>query len=122
MRAITDRKNRSDDVRHRRVLIVDDDRDFADALAELLEFEDYLVETVYGADQIEAASRRFAPDVALIDIMLGDASGLDQQRRYSLEQGVPFAILILAGSLAELRHERGQLCSASSQERLQFGG
>ncbi len=78
MRAITEQEKRPDNVRHRRVLIVDDDRDFADALAELLEFEEYSVETVYDADQIEATSRRFAPDVALIDVMLDDANGLDQ--------------------------------------------
>jgi PAS domain S-box-containing protein len=60
----------------RRVLVIDDDRDFADSLCNLLKLEDYEVEVAYSmADALDALDR-FMFEVALIDIRLGEHDGL----------------------------------------------
>lgn len=60
----------------RRILVVDDDRDFADTLARLLGLEGYEVGRAYGIDEAQEALQRFPAEVALIDIRIGDRSGL----------------------------------------------
>jgi PAS domain S-box-containing protein len=70
----------------RRVLIIDDDRDFADSLCNLLALEGYEVEVAYSTAEALGAIDRFMFEVALIDIRLGDQDGLAlvsefQQRR-----------------------------------------
>ncbi|MGI9414718.1 MAG: response regulator [Hyphomicrobiales bacterium] len=57
--------------------MVDDDRDFADSLARLLELEGYRAETAYDARAARRAAGRSEVDVALIDIRLGETNGLD---------------------------------------------
>jgi PAS domain S-box-containing protein len=59
----------------RRVLVIDDDQDFADSLANLLALEGYRVEAVYSAAAAQASA--FPAEVALIDLRLGEGSGLD---------------------------------------------
>ncbi|MBN1993105.1 MAG: response regulator [Anaerolineae bacterium] len=61
----------------RRVLIVDDDIDFADSLHDLLEAEDYLTKIANNSNDALLEAKAFVPDVALLDIRLGQASGLD---------------------------------------------
>ena len=75
-----ERKDRQDDAAEppdKRVLVVDDDIDFANSLASLLELEGYRAETAYDAPTARRAAGRSEVDVALIDIRLGEASGLD---------------------------------------------
>jgi len=60
----------------RRVLIIDDDRDFTDSLRNLLALEGYDVETAYSLAGAFDALDRFAAEVALIDVRLGDRDGL----------------------------------------------
>jgi len=59
----------------RRVLIVDDNVDNADALAVYLRQCGHLVETAYDGEAAWAAAERFRPDVLLLDIGLPKASG-----------------------------------------------
>ena len=66
-----------DDAPDKHVLVVDDDVDFADSLARLLELEGYRAETAYDAPSARRAAGRAEADVALIDIRLGESSGLD---------------------------------------------
>lgn len=61
----------------RRVLIVDDDRDFADSLGNFLTLEGYQVAVAYGAEQAEAEADVFEPRVAILDYRLGPAVGVD---------------------------------------------
>jgi PAS domain S-box-containing protein len=63
----------------RRVLIVDDDVDFADSLNDLLETEAYRVEVAHNAEDAKAAVEAFAPQVALVDVRLqqGTGDGID---------------------------------------------
>jgi PAS domain S-box-containing protein len=60
----------------RRVLIIDDDRDFADSLCNLLALEGYEVEVSYSMAGALDAIDGFRVEVALIDIRLGDQDGL----------------------------------------------
>jgi PAS domain S-box-containing protein len=60
----------------RHVLVIDDDRDFADSLRNLLTLEGYQVEVAYNVAGALDALDRSGVEVALIDIRLGDQDGL----------------------------------------------
>jgi len=61
----------------RRVLVVDDDKDFATALADILEFYGYRVEKAH--NELDAMNKMdfFPADVALLDIRLGNENGIN---------------------------------------------
>ena len=61
----------------RRVLIVDDDRDFADSTADLLALQGFEVLPAYETSVARRAVGSFAADVALVDVRLGTGSGID---------------------------------------------
>ncbi len=61
----------------RRILIVDDDRDFAESLADVLEHHGYELAVAGSADEACAKGREFDPNVALLDIRLGPSSGTE---------------------------------------------
>jgi len=63
--------------RPRRVLIVDDEIEIAVGLKELLALEEIECEVVYDAQAVLPAIERFAPDVVVLDVTLGEASGFD---------------------------------------------
>lgn len=58
------------------VLIVDDNADFADSLADVLSLDGYDVRTAQSAEQAIAACKDRVPGLALIDIRLGTADGV----------------------------------------------
>ena len=64
----------------RRVLIVDDDQDFADSTADLLALQGFEVLPVYETGAARRAVDSFAADVALIDVRLGTGSGINLVR------------------------------------------
>ena len=59
-----------------RVLIVEDDLDFSESLSEILSAEGYVVRAAGGRDEALSAVPGFAAQVALVDIRLGQESGL----------------------------------------------
>jgi signal transduction histidine kinase len=61
----------------RRLLIVDDDEDFADSLLDLLAPKGYVTQVAGTAERAHASLRTFDAQVALFDIRLGLASGVD---------------------------------------------
>jgi PAS domain S-box-containing protein len=63
-----------------RVLIADDNVDAADSLAELLRLEGYDVYVAYDGAEAIATSARVEPDVALLDVGMPRASGLEVVR------------------------------------------
>ncbi|TDJ17087.1 MAG: EAL domain-containing protein [Gammaproteobacteria bacterium] len=65
----------------RRVLIVDDDRDFADSTADLLAMQGFEVLPVYETGAARRVITSFPADVALIDVRLGTGSGIGLMRR-----------------------------------------
>ena len=60
-----------------RVLIVDDDRDFADALGASLEMHGYGVAIAGDADEAIEVAGRYGPEASLLDLRLGPSCGLD---------------------------------------------
>jgi len=69
------------------ILIIDDDKDVADALGVILERQGYRTKTVHNGQDAIAASKKSNYNVALIDIVLPDISGIDLLKR--LNEGVP---------------------------------
>lgn len=60
-----------------RVLIVDDDPDFAEGLAEVLTGQGYAAATANSARDALREQVRFRPDAALVDLRIGRDSGID---------------------------------------------
>lgn len=71
----------SEEVRARRVLIVDDNRDAANTLAELLQMLGSEVAVAHDGLAAVARVAQFAPDVVLLDIGLPDINGYEVARR-----------------------------------------
>src|SRR5262249_31763961 len=65
----------------RRVLIVDDNCDAADLLAEALAQTGFCTRTAYDGPSALTAAREFAPDIALLDIGLPVMDGYELARR-----------------------------------------
>lgn len=65
----------------KRVLIVDDNVDAADSLAQLLQFKGHHTSTVYSAMDAMQEANAFAPDVILLDIGLPDMDGYEVAKR-----------------------------------------
>ncbi len=86
--------------RQRKLLIVDDDRDFADGLLALLELNGYAVRAAYTASSGETLAESFAPDIAILDIRLGRSNGLDLLTR--LLKKNPRLLCLMATAHAEL--------------------
>ena len=60
-----------------RILVVDDDRDFADTVVQLLQMDGFEVDIAHSIAAARQVLAMHPPQVALIDIRLGDGSGLD---------------------------------------------
>jgi PAS domain S-box-containing protein len=71
----------SDNGPRRRVLIVDDNHDAADAMAQLLELEGHHVHTVYGAHEALEAAAGLRPEIVLLDIGLPQMDGYEVTQR-----------------------------------------
>jgi DNA-binding response OmpR family regulator len=78
----------------KRILIADDNRDWADALALLLKYEGYDVRAVYdGRDAVEAA-REFKPHVVILDLAMPRMTGYEVGRAFSREAARPVTIAV----------------------------
>jgi two-component system, chemotaxis family, CheB/CheR fusion protein len=75
----------------RRILIVDDNRDFTDSMKMLLEYERYNVKIAYDGMSALEVAKTFAPDVVLLDLGLPGMNGYEtaqQLRAMPVMQGV----------------------------------
>ncbi|HTY55457.1 MAG TPA: CheR family methyltransferase, partial [Candidatus Binataceae bacterium] len=89
----------------KKVLLVDDNKDGADALKVLLGFEQHEVRTAYdGASGLEVATQ-FHPDVAVIDLQLPGMSGFELAKRL-LEILPKVQLIALSGWHQEQTQER----------------
>ena len=68
-------------VEAKRILIVDDNIDAANSLAEMLQIDGHMTETVYSGKDALACAFRQRPDVILLDIGLPDMSGYEVAAR-----------------------------------------
>lgn len=69
-------KSDEESASEQRVLIVDDDRDFADALHDMLGQEGYVIKISYDVDSVRQLVKQYKPHVALLDIRIGGDSGV----------------------------------------------
>ena len=70
---------------NRRVLVVDDNHDAAEMLAELLVECGHTVEQSHSGDEALATARRFQPELALLDLGLPDVDGYELAARLRAE-------------------------------------
>ena len=70
---------------HRRVLVVDDNRDAADSLAVLLDIEGHDVTVAYGAEEALSLGPSTLPEVAILDIGMPNMNGYELARRIRQE-------------------------------------
>ncbi len=80
------------------VLVVDDERDFADLLAERLRTRGMEVHTAYSGQEALAVVRAFAPEVVVLDITMPGMSGLETLDAVKAEKPSPEVILLTADS------------------------
>jgi len=79
-----------------RVLLIDDDVDFVDSMSGILEIEGYRVETAHSADEASAGLKGFDPEVALVDIRLGQENGLELVSRLQKEKPALTCVVVTA--------------------------
>ena len=79
-----------------RVLVVDDDCELADSLAELLMAHGYMADTVYDGESALLESKRHPYELAIIDIQLPDING-DEVANAILREGSARKILLMTG-------------------------
>jgi PAS domain S-box-containing protein len=85
----------------RRVLIVDDDRDFADSLRNLLALDGYEVDVAHSMAEALGAIDRCMFEVALIDIRLDDQDGLALVSEFQKRRKDVMCVIITAYASVE---------------------
>jgi signal transduction histidine kinase/ActR/RegA family two-component response regulator len=89
-----DGKQRAGAIEPRRVLLVDDNRDFAMSLAALLEFEGHDVRTTFEAISAQTVAGEFHPDIAFVDLGLPHVSGFELARRLRAQPQTNGTVLV----------------------------
>lgn len=84
----------------RRVLIVDDDQDFAESLSELLESFGFAASIVHNAGEALSRLSDFSADLALVDVKLGTDNGVGLVPLLKAQK--PNLVCILMTAYAEL--------------------
>lgn len=83
-----------------RVLIIDDNHDAADSLAEILRLSGYDVDVAYTGMSALAHVRSFHPDLILCDLGLPEISGYEVARAVRCEQTCPIRLVAISGYAA----------------------
>ncbi len=65
----------------KRVLIVDDDRDFLEELREMLTLNGFLVSAIADSSAAVMAARAQLPDVILLDLLMDEPNGMEVARQ-----------------------------------------
>ncbi|MFL5329170.1 MAG: ATP-binding protein [Gemmataceae bacterium] len=81
-------------LRKRRILVVDDNHDAADSLAQLLLLSDQDVKTAYGGEEALALAKQFQPEVVFLDIGMPRVDGFEVARRIRSHDELRGAILV----------------------------
>ena len=82
--------------KRRRILVIEDEREMADLVAQILEKEGYDVDVAYDGEVGLNKVRETKPDAVLLDIMLPKIDGRDLLKKVKEEEStkkIPFIIL-----------------------------
>ncbi len=90
----------------RRILVVDDNVDAAEALAELLRDYGHEVATAHDGTQALDHARLHRPEIVLLDISMPEMDGYEVAKRIRSELGLGDALLIALSGYGEDRHRR----------------
>jgi two-component system, cell cycle sensor histidine kinase and response regulator CckA len=85
----------------RRLLIVDDEKDFVLSLTDVLESYGYIVEKAHSGKSALEKAREFCPQVTLLDIRLGNESGINLINRLKEETPGLLPIVMTAYATAD---------------------
>ena len=80
-----------------RVLVVDDNEDAADTLAQLLRLAGHQVEVAYNGMCALARVRSFHPEIVLCDLGLPELNGFDFARIVRREQNLSIRLVAISG-------------------------
>src|SRR5215203_5348530 len=92
----------------KRVLLVDDDESLTDALTDLLEHAGYKVATAGSAEAAIASLRKESTDLTLLDLRLGNTSGLDLLPQLKTIRPEMSVIMVTGGGTIETAVEAMQ--------------
>jgi CheY-like chemotaxis protein len=90
----------------RRILVVDDDVDAAEALGELLRDYGHEVVTAHDGPQALDSARRHRPEIVLLDIGMPEMDGYEVAKRIRGELGLRDALLVALTGHGEDRDRR----------------
>ena len=79
------------------VLIVDDEKEFADSLAERLSLRGFAVRTAYSGEQALASLGERSVDVVLLDLSMPGMDGLETLAQMRSRQGEETEVIVLTG-------------------------
>lgn len=91
---------------HIKVLIVDDEAEFASALAERLNLRDFHTEAVFDADDAVASVRNNPPDIVLLDYRMPGMDGIGILKKIK-EMDASVEVIMLTGLQDTLSMEEG---------------
>ena len=89
-----------------RILVVDDQPEMVSIVAEVLEAEGYEVASATSGTEALALVQRLRPDLVLLDVVLGDANGVDLCRRIKSDPALAGVFVILISGVATRLDER----------------
>ncbi len=98
-------------IRPRRLLVVDDDRDFAESLAEVLQMAGHDVDVALSGEQALSHCRDGRFDLALVDVRMSGMSGVESLRAMRALQPSLRAIM-MTGYAVEPQLEEALACGA----------
>jgi diguanylate cyclase (GGDEF)-like protein len=85
----------------RRILIIDDDVDFAESLQELLKLEGYSTTLANDSESALRSIAQSAPEVALIDITLNGQSGVELLERVAVDYPETVCIMVTGNAATD---------------------
>jgi len=79
------------------ILVVDDEPDIRQLVAEILEDEGYQVRSAENGQSARSAFARQTPDLVLLDIWMPDVDGITLLKEWSGHKGLPCPVVIMSG-------------------------
>jgi DNA-binding response OmpR family regulator len=94
----------------KRVLIVDDNKDFADAIALTLQQEGYVARACYDGSEALQQAATFQPQIVMLDIHMPKLTGYEAARVFGRHpEGMRPVLIALTGATGEAAQVRAQM-------------